>query len=304
MLAKKITAVILSHLLSYAHATLAMDQKLQKKDYLCDKLGVAPTLKFMSAHMLAGSIEENKYSQCIPEELTEYINLIKQVINLDASDKQIKSILFNCINNSDFQLEPKSKTFNNIIKFLIRYNKIDLVKLLLNNVDLNKYTSLLSEYLRYAAQHLSLDVITLLLSKGADPNAKDDHGNTVLLIIIINMHACRKKSCIDTINLLLENGSDVNSENRYGTTPLIKACFKGEKDIVELLVKNGAIVDPESISVTNALQITDKYIKDDEKGLVDAFISGNYPNRIKKTTKHLNKYKAIRELLINKILEK
>jgi len=42
---------------------------------------------------------------------------------------------------------------------------------------------------------------------------------------------------------LIEYGLDINHENKDGTSPLFNACYSGNKDLVEYLVKHGANIN-------------------------------------------------------------
>ena len=78
------------------------------------------------------------------------------------------------------------------------------------------------------------DIVELLISKGADVNAKDkEDGKTPL--------AMAKDK--DIAGLLISRGADVNSKGRMGMTPLHWASQADRKDVVELLISKGANVN-------------------------------------------------------------
>lgn len=45
---------------------------------------------------------------------------------------------------------------------------------------------------------------------------------------------------MDLVKLLLEKGADIDAKDRLGRTALIHASMKGKTDIIELLIKSGA----------------------------------------------------------------
>ncbi|NES22961.1 MAG: hypothetical protein F6K41_29585 [Symploca sp. SIO3E6] len=106
------------------------------------------------------------------------------------------------------------------------------------------------------------DVAELLIVKGADPNAKDNHGTTPLQLAMlcdsrvaqllidqgadlkINdhgggtlLHWVQNK---DTAELLIKKGADVNAKDKHGITPL---HLPKNKDVAELLIAKGADVN-------------------------------------------------------------
>lgn len=74
-------------------------------------------------------------------------------------------------------------------------------------------------------------ITKMLLERGADPNVKADRGNNAL------WDACHF-SCdriYDLVELVLEYGGDVNSKNNRGISPLDMAYQRGYKKMIELL---------------------------------------------------------------------
>ena len=76
----------------------------------------------------------------------------------------------------------------------------------------------------------NLEIIRLLIDKGADVNVKDDNENTPL-----HLSTNRKIS-----ELLIGQGADVNAKDYSGGTPLHSIIFNEDKDLVALLITNGA----------------------------------------------------------------
>lgn len=80
----------------------------------------------------------------------------------------------------------------------------------------------------------------MLLDHGADPNAQDAHGNTLLHLLA---DATTVADATQTIALLLENGADVNLRNQNKITPLVSAVKRGKPAVVESLLNAGTEVN-------------------------------------------------------------
>jgi len=77
---------------------------------------------------------------------------------------------------------------------------------------------------------------TRLLAQGADVDAKNNQGDTGLLL-------AAKSGKIDTARLLVEKGANIEAKNNQGETALIAACTSGHAEIAQLLVEKGAATD-------------------------------------------------------------
>ncbi len=117
-------------------------------------------------------------------------------------------------------------------------NSKDMAKLLLSNgADTNAKNSEGSTPLHYTASQNHTGMAELLLAKGADVNAKDNDGETPL-------HWIRGHKSDDMVKLLITNGADVNAKDNEGKTPLHWMIARsGSNDMVELLITNGADVN-------------------------------------------------------------
>jgi ankyrin repeat protein len=86
--------------------------------------------------------------------------------------------------------------------------------------------------LHSAALHSSNEVIELLLSRGADIEAKTETEATPLAL------AARHYKVAAT-RYLISKGADVNTRDKAGSTPIIQACLVGATSVAKLLVEVG-----------------------------------------------------------------
>ncbi|MDQ7839347.1 MAG: ankyrin repeat domain-containing protein [Thermodesulfobacteriota bacterium] len=115
------------------------------------------------------------------------------------------------------------------VKYFIQKNP-SIVKTKDNNGTFGWYP------LHYASDVGHKEITELLISKGADVNAKDEDGNTPL-------HEAISKGHKEIVELLISKGADVNAEDEDGNTPLHEAIMMVDTEIVEILISKGADVN-------------------------------------------------------------
>eukprot|EP01103_Thecamoeba_quadrilineata_P012733 TRINITY_DN3359_c0_g1_i2.p1 TRINITY_DN3359_c0_g1~~TRINITY_DN3359_c0_g1_i2.p1 ORF type:complete len:689 (-),score=135.19 TRINITY_DN3359_c0_g1_i2:1-2067(-) len=154
----------------------------------------------------------------------------------------------------------------------LRYLKTDLVCILLDYYDTDfdvkdaqQNTPLHLILINFEAQGFK-ELFPLILAKTSDINAKNEKGNTPLLLAIHdrNYYAAQvllqaganinapnnhretplRWACIiaheEVVQLCLSHGADTDVTDRTGNTPLHHAAHSGQKEICEMLVENGA----------------------------------------------------------------
>lgn len=119
--------------------------------------------------------------------------------------------------------------------------------------------------LQVAAHRGNLPMIKLLLSNGADINARDGYGNSALSwadtkamdYLLQNgadvkvadlefgntiLHGCAQSGLMDRAEILLKHGLDVNVKNSSGEAPLDVAIQNGQTSAIAFLLSHGATV--------------------------------------------------------------
>ncbi len=90
--------------------------------------------------------------------------------------------------------------------------------------------------LAYAAAYGNLDIVKILVAKGADMNGQVAYGDVPIIKAV--EHDNR-----DIVKYLLINGADVNIPNVFGVSPFIGFCAMGEEDFVRMALAHGAKID-------------------------------------------------------------
>jgi ankyrin repeat protein len=101
-----------------------------------------------------------------------------------------------------------------------------------------------------AAWNGDIEVMRLLLARGADPKVVTEKGETALLLLagagwpLGQGYIRHEEEITASLDLLVEKlGMDVNAATKEGITPLICAVFKGDNLVVQYLVDHGARLD-------------------------------------------------------------
>ncbi|MEN6370985.1 MAG: ankyrin repeat domain-containing protein [Armatimonadota bacterium] len=111
-----------------------------------------------------------------------------------------------------------------------------LIDLINQGMDVNSTDSLGETPLHMAAQNDHVDTVNLLISKGANTNAKNNQWQTRT-----PLHYAAEFRNNKVVELLLKAGADVNVKDNYGNTPLAAAVeWSGDYDVnTEKLLLDG-----------------------------------------------------------------
>ncbi len=117
-----------------------------------------------------------------------------------------------------------------------------------------------NEQLIEAASTGELETVKTLVAHGADPNARNHSGDTVITFLLMQILGYNDTQQIETMRWLLSHGAQVNLRDTNGNSPLILAAghggnveqSDGQLAAVKLLLDSGADVN----AATDELKLT------------------------------------------------
>ncbi|MFB0565376.1 MAG: ankyrin repeat domain-containing protein [Candidatus Aminicenantaceae bacterium] len=119
------------------------------------------------------------------------------------------------------------------LRFAVDRGHLDVIDVFIALKALNPSEDSGRLALHTAAANGHKDVVSLLISKGADIRTKSDDGGTLLHNAVIG-------NLLELSRQLIKKGTEVNAQNRKGRTPLHYAVREGHLEIVKILVEKGA----------------------------------------------------------------
>lgn len=205
--------------------------------------------------------------------------LIKKGINVNALNVDNESAIFNCLkffsydrvvieNEEDYKTIEISFTNNiKIFDLLVRngawlnikdFNKNSILhickhneifkRLLKYDLNINDQNNNGFTPLHIITQKGNLEIVNLLIDKGALLDIKSNYGNTALHYAIQNKYE-------DVSKLLIDKGADVNIVNNQNVYPIHRAIDISSISIVKHLVENGADLDVKNHNGLNVLSM-------------------------------------------------
>ena len=124
-----------------------------------------------------------------------------------------------------------------------RLGHIEIIDILVSKgADVNILSSNRETPLHSAALTGKRDAAAWLIEKGASVDVGNKAGYTPLILAVMRGHG-------DFAGLLLENGADPNLKNIYSHTPMVMAASMGRIDLMELLCENGAAIKEKDLKL-------------------------------------------------------
>ncbi len=88
-----------------------------------------------------------------------------------------------------------------------------------------------------AVEACDSEQVEALLDGGANPNATDRYGNTLLHLALCSNE--RPDSIFAVVKVLVKAGADTSARNRFGHTPLYLAGNRVPKEVADFIRKHG-----------------------------------------------------------------
>jgi len=195
--------------------------------------------------------------------------------------------------------EPGGRYGETALMAASRKGNFDIVKLLISKgADVNAKGTYGDTALIAASWGCQLDIVKYLIEKNAKINEKNkSYGSTALNIVAGDCDDAR------IIRQLLDNGADLNIKNNGGDSPFFSAVKHGNVNSIAMLLETGAYINERNKNGYTALMIAT--LKDNKSAaafLIDKHIDINAKNDSGETALSIairNKHSAIVELLRN-----
>ncbi|RDW75101.1 hypothetical protein BP6252_06243 [Coleophoma cylindrospora] len=154
-----------------------------------------------------------------------------------AAERGNEVIVALLLETDQFETDLNDKSRRTPLHWASHNGHINIVKLLLEKgADVNAADKDSCSPLYWASQDGQIDVVKLLLEKGASINTAEHTGWTPL-------HRASEDGHVDVVKLLLEMGANINATGMNGKAPLYIASKNGHGDVVKLLLEKSANVN-------------------------------------------------------------
>ncbi|PTB97207.1 hypothetical protein C9994_03925 [Marivirga lumbricoides] len=156
-----------------------------------------------------------------PSKVHEDLTQLRQLVE-DGDEKSIESIVQN------HGIDASDGERRTALIWTSFFGRTELLKWLIDNgANLNFQDRIGYTGLHFCGQEQNAEIANVLLDKGADPNIKDEHGNSPLWTALFNA-----KGNFETVKVLRSHGADPTPKNIHGRSPndMAKTIYKMEID--------------------------------------------------------------------------
>lgn len=170
--------------------------------------------------------KKNLFDLAIEKDNLEILKiLVEKLGKINTNDISSGKFLANAVKNNNLEM----------FKYLLSQGVSAKSKYIENMYDemAQKTTKIEMEVICDAVKLGNIEMVSLLLNNGANPNAIDTYGYSILDIAISAQNT-------DIAELLLKKGANANFKNKDGKTPLM---FAKNLATTKLLVENGSIIN-------------------------------------------------------------
>lgn len=176
----------------------------------------------------------------------------------DSRDKEaLESFLRFFGDNEEYAINIKSALvkFSSPDDFLftaVATNDIAEVEHLLDNGGNINYRQHGTFLIHKAVREASLDMVKLLIDRGAEIESVDAMQNTPLLIAV-------KSGSVEKLQFLLAQGANIEASNSDRNTPVLLTTMLGSPAMLEVLVNHGASLQVHNFLAQGALELAFEY---------------------------------------------
>ncbi len=129
-------------------------------------------------------------------------------------------------------LKKKDLEMNDMIGAIIRNDITGVKQLIDSGTDINKQDGAGFTALHFACQENNIELVELLIERGAELEIRDVYGNTPLIRAVSSFRGNG-----EVIDYLLSKGADMNVKNDYGHSAIEWAKNVGNYNIVQFFEK-------------------------------------------------------------------
>ena len=217
------------------HLTYRDDQRIHE---VVDVLRQIPQVTGLENRMKAAT-EVDRY---LKPSAALYRGLVNSGWNVntlgpDHQNALSSAVIFRDLESTRFLLQRGSKVTDQTLEFAAMSENVDILRLVVRASQPRLPGERGAALLGQAARGRKTDLVQFLLDSGAGVNSRDPvQGGTPLLSAVMN-------GSLENASLLLSRGADANSRDNDGRTALWYASISENTGLIALLLKHGADVN-------------------------------------------------------------